>query len=90
MNTSALKVPWTWREKIWAKLFPFTVCDLPEAPASFKDVLTVKTRSQLSFLDRLRVLATGKVETESRVVTENVIGSTRTNSVLRAGRLFLP
>ena len=78
----------TWRCRLRAKLFPFTICELPEAPPSFQDVLISISRSQLSFMDRLRVLFTGKVEVETRTVTENMIGSHRTNSVLRAGRFF--
>lgn len=79
---------WTWRDRWRARLFPFTPCDLPEAPATFKDVLVTKTRTELSWADRLRILVTGKVEVEVRVVTEHAVGETRTKSVLRAGRFW--
>jgi hypothetical protein len=90
MNTDCYTFaqPWGWREKLRAKVFPFTICHTPEAPAQFQDVLISKVRSELSFLDRIRVLFTGRVEVEVRTVTENLIGGTATNSVVRCGRFY--
>lgn len=73
--------PWTWRDKLRCKLFPAQHCDLPEAPASFQDVLVCRVTSELSMLDRLRVLITGRIRVESRTVTENMMGSHRTKSI---------
>src|SRR5690348_2521342 len=69
-----LSRPWTWKDKLRCKLFPPQYCDLPEAPPTHKDVLVCRVTSELSWLDRLRVLATGRLQVESRTVTENVIG----------------
>jgi hypothetical protein len=87
-STCSPETPWTWRDKLCARVFPFTICNIPEAPASYQDVIVSKSRSSLCFTDRLRVLFTGKVEVETRIVTENMIGSHRTNSVIRCGRFF--
>lgn len=76
--------PWTWRDKLRCKLFPPQHCELPEAPATHKDVLVCKVFSELSMIDRLRVLITGRIKVETRTVTENVIGDTKTNSVFSA------
>ncbi len=88
IQAESLQRRWTWREKLRAKLFPFVICHVPEAPPSFQDVIVSKSRSNLSFTDRLRVLITGKVEVETRIMTDVVIGSHRTNSVIRCGRFF--
>lgn len=66
------------------KLFPPQHCELPEAPATHKDVLICKVVSELSLIDRLRVLFSGRVRVESRTVTENVIGDHKTNSIFVA------
>lgn len=76
--------PWTWRDKLRCKLFPPQHCDLPEAPALFQDVLVCRVTSELSMLDRLRVLITGRIRVESRTVTENMMGSHRTKSIFSA------
>jgi hypothetical protein len=79
---------WTWREKLRARLFPFTPCTLPDSPASWKDCVVSITRCELSFVDRLRVLFTGKLEVETRTVTEHIVGGTKTNGAVRAGRFW--
>jgi hypothetical protein len=79
---------WTWKDRLRAKLFPNTPCYVPEAPRHYKDCLSTTVRSHLCFTDRLRVLLTGKAEVEIKIVTENVVGGTRTASVFRSGRFF--
>lgn len=79
-----LSRPWTWKDKLRCRLFPPQHCDLPEAPATHKDVLVCRVTSELSMLDRLRVLITGRIRVESRTVTENVIGNHKTKSVFAA------
>lgn len=74
------------KRKVYRKLFPFEPCPLPDAPASFQDVVITRTKIFVSFADRLRILFTGKAEVETRTVTENIVGGTRTASVLRAGQ----
>lgn len=87
INAASPERPWTWKDKLRSKLFPFTICHIPEA-SDFQDVIVTRTRSELSLADRLRVLFTGKIETETRIVTENMVGETRSNSVVRCGRFF--
>jgi hypothetical protein len=79
---------WTWKDRLLAKLFPFVPCHAPEVPASFQDVLIVRTRCSLDFIDRIKVLFTGKVEVETRTATTNLVGDCKTNSVVRAGRFW--
>jgi hypothetical protein len=72
--------PWTWREKLTFKLFPVNPCMWPEAPANFKGALACNTNVHLNFLDRIRVLFTGRLVVETRTVTENEIGDNVTSS----------
>lgn len=82
MNDQAFYVdtPWTWRERLRFKLFPSRHCDLPEAPATHKDCLVVRTVVVLGTLDRLRVLWSGRLTVETKTVTENIVGATTTAS----------
>jgi len=73
--------PWTWKEKLRAKLFPLNHCELPEAPATHKDVLVVETFVTLGWMDRFRVLISGRLRVDTRTVTENTVGDCKTASV---------
>lgn len=73
--------PWTWREKLRYRLYPSMPCPLPSAPAAFADCVVVTTHVGLDWLDRLRVLVSGKLKVETRTVTENVVGGTVSSSV---------
>lgn len=73
--------PWTWRERLRFRLFPNRHCDLPEAPATYQDCLVVTTVVRLSAIDRVRVLASGKLTVQTRTVTENIVGNAITSSV---------
>ena len=75
------ETPWTWRERLRFRLFPSRYCELPVAPATYADVVVVKTVVVLSFTDRLRTLLSGRVTVETRTVCENVVGATITSSV---------
>lgn len=86
MNTFSLDRPWGWRERWKAKFFPFIPCELPEAPASFQDVIITKSKSVLSWKDLMRVIITRKIEVETRIVCENPIGNHKSASVIRCGR----
>jgi hypothetical protein len=90
MDCVSLSRPWTWRDKIRARLFPYKHCDIPDAPKQFGmgDCINHTVRADLSFVDRLRVLITGKIEVESKIVTEHVVGALVTNSVVRSGRFW--
>jgi hypothetical protein len=76
----------TWKDRLRDRLFPYVHCDNPPAPPYWKEVIVTKSSSRLSLADRLRVLVTGKVEVETRIVCPNQILEHKTNSVLRAGR----
>ncbi len=73
--------PVTLKDRIRWRLYPANHCDLPEAPPKYKDVLVCRTGVQLSMLDRLRILVSGKLMVETRTVTENEIGAHITGSV---------
>lgn len=79
------RVNYSWKDRLRRKLFPWLPCETPKAPATYKDVLIMRVSCELSFADRLRVLVTGRIEIESRTVTENEIGNHETESVARPG-----
>lgn len=64
----------TWRDRVRRRLFPRKHCFAPEAPGRFKDCITIHTVCVLCFWDRLRILATGRLEVTTRTATENEIG----------------
>lgn len=80
-NSCAVGGSWTWKDRLRYKLFPSRHADLPEAPANFADVLEVRVDVGLDAMDRLRVLLTGKLHVQTRVVCENRVGDTRSNSM---------
>lgn len=73
------------RHPFTRKLFPINYCLLPDAPKEYKDVLVTITRIELSFLDRLRILWNGKVEVQTKTVTENLIGGCITSNSVTCG-----
>lgn len=75
----------TWWQKRIDRLFPWKHCPLPEAPAEWKDCVTVRTVTKLEFVDWLRVIITGVVCVDVRTVTENEVGGTRTECVCFIG-----
>ncbi len=72
---------WTWRDRVRAKLFPSQYCELPNAPGEFKDCIVMKIGVGFSFVDRLRVLLSGKVNIEAKIVCENAVGTNIASSV---------
>jgi hypothetical protein len=72
--------PWTWKDKLRVKLFPPQHCDVPEAPAHFEDALVCRVVAELSFVERLRVLASGRLQVETKTITEHTIGGHKTQS----------
>lgn len=77
---------WGWRERLWAKLLPTNYCSLPEAPATYQDCVVCRTVVGLSFVDRVRVLLTGYLIVDTKTVTENIVGDTRTSSIAYPAR----
>lgn len=76
-NECLVYVP-QWQEKLGWKLFPSVYVDSPELPG-MRDVMVSYTHVNLSFLDRIRVLISGKIEVTTKTATENVIGKVSTN-----------
>lgn len=72
---------YTLSEHLWFKLFPGKYCPLPEAPASYRDCLVIRTTVVMGLLDRLRVLFSGCLIVETKTVTENIVGATITSSI---------
>lgn len=85
MNYCSVEPPLSWNEKIKRRLFRFVPCDTPLDHRA-KDFIRSVIRSELSFLDRLRVLVTGKVEVEICVASSTVCDVVETNAVIRCGR----
>jgi hypothetical protein len=85
MCLSSDNAPRTWRDRMRNKLFPVRHCFAPDAPSNFKDCVTVRAVSTLSWVDRLRILWTGIVVTHVRTVTEHEVGDTRTAAECYAG-----
>jgi hypothetical protein len=73
--------PWTWRDRLRARAFPVHLCPLPQPLNPEGDVLTVRTLCVLPWLERLRVLASGRLIVETRTVTEHKVGNTDTATV---------
>lgn len=80
-DTVAFERTLTWRERLICRIFPVRWCELPEAPAEFKDVLEVQVGVGLDIKDRLRLLLTGKLKVRVRIVCEEKVGATVSNSV---------
>lgn len=71
--------PWTWRDRLRARLFPVRPVSLPDGPAG-ADVIEIRTAVRLSWPDLLRVCLTRKLIVQTRTVTQHVVGETYTVS----------
>jgi hypothetical protein len=76
--------PQTWRDKLRGKCFPrkdhlLEWPDLQGYPTA--DFLSIRTTTHLSFIDRLRVLVSGKLVVSTKTTTQFVIGENKTASV---------
>lgn len=69
----------TFTDRVWMRLFPVAAISEPEMP--HRDMFVCRTRVKFSWLDRLRIVMTGKAMVETRTVTENEIGAHKTASV---------
>ncbi len=72
---------WSWKDRVKSKLFPARYCELQSAPAEFKDCIVLKIGIGFSFLDRLRVLVSGKMKIETKIVCEHAVGGNIASSV---------
>jgi hypothetical protein len=76
--------PWmsNWdRLMLW--LFPRVEVELPEAPAEWVDVIHFDSVTHFSFLDRLRLLVSGRLHTRALIVCQNLVGQTKSVSASR-------
>ena len=83
MNTNTYANPSTypwWVRIIW-RLYPSQHCELPAAPATHQDVLFTNVLVVLPFVDRLRVLISGKLAVRTKTVTENTVGNCVSSTV---------
>lgn len=71
----------TFVQRLVGKFFPEQICLLPEAPAEWKDCIHLNITCCLSLGDRIRLLFCGKLKVRAKVVTENAVGATVSNSV---------
>ena len=71
---SALAYVPQWQENLGWKLFPNSYTEMPEIP-DMRDGLVCGITVTLSWLDRLRILISGKMEVTAKTATENVIGA---------------
>lgn len=79
-----IAAPWTWRDRLRAALFPRRHCPLPSAPAEFQDCISCHVTAEVSLLDRFRVMASGRVHVEVKIVTEHTPGKQIAGSVFTA------
>lgn len=69
-----------WR-RILTKLWPGVHQPVGDLPAWAQDAIYVENRVALSFVDRLRVLLSGRVRVRSQTLTENKPGRVESTSV---------
>lgn len=72
----------TWRGWLRYRLFGQRHCHLPPAPGHWKDSMFTEVYTYLGFLDRLRILISGRVKTTVKTITENEIGGHNTTGEL--------
>lgn len=84
INTMKSDRSWTWRDRLRMKLYPPDYAITPDAPPAHKDVLISHCFGEISMLDRIRILISGRVKVESRTVTENIIGACVSNTKIYA------
>lgn len=83
----------TRRQRFMATLFPARLCDTPEPDSEITglgDVIFTNVGIQLGWLDRLRVVATGKIVVNVRTATQHPVGATKSNSVAYPVTRFEP
>ncbi len=69
----------SWKDRLKFSLFPEPAISNPEM--EHKDIFVCRTTTRFSWLDRLRIVLTGKVMVETRTATENEIGAHQTKSI---------
>jgi hypothetical protein len=75
VNTSRnTAIPLTFSARLGLRGFPQKFVDLPKAPPEWLDVLHSETTIHIDWLDRIRILFTGRAILRSKTVTQFVIG----------------
>lgn len=72
-------------QKLVSRMFPAGYCAVPDAPSEFADCIHGRAVARFCLLDRIRVLLTGVIVAEFRIVTENRVGATVTNAEVYVG-----
>lgn len=67
-------------EKLGWRLFPHRHCEAPELPGPCRDCSITRVTVCLSFIDRIRLLLTGRLLVEVKTSTEHEIGESATTS----------
>jgi hypothetical protein len=71
----------TFLQRIGYKLFPHRGCEMPvESLKVCRDGIICKVKCSVSFMDRVRILFTGRVEVDVLTATENEVGACKTES----------
>lgn len=60
----------TMRDRLRWWLFPKQICELPEAPTTYQDVLHIHTIVICGWLDRIRFLFSGRIQVETKTIAE--------------------
>lgn len=78
--------PLTWRQRIQRRLFPVEWCSYPEPYelSSPSGTLMVISVIGFSFLERLRILAAGRIVVVTKSITENPVGTAISNTAAYA------
>lgn len=83
-NTSFAAIdPATKTQKIARRLFPSKFVDVPEPDGKIKgygEVIVCKVIAELSFMDRIRVMLSGRVAVDLKIACEYAVGETKTNA----------
>jgi hypothetical protein len=69
----------TWLQRLGIKLFPSKYCELPEMEYT-GDYVVSYTEIEVSFIDRIKLLFSGRCKTIVKTATEHTVGKTMSNS----------
>lgn len=69
-------------QKLMFKIFPYKVLEPPEPDFVQKDVLVTKTYTHFDWMDRLRILCTGKIQTWVETACETTPGRVKSESIV--------
>ena len=79
-NNRALAYTPTLKERVVRRLFPYRPCGFPDLQRAQRDGIIARFTIELSVIDRLRALVTGRILIQANTCTENVIGENKTEA----------